>query len=80
MLSQTDAEGCDHPVAYFSRQLLPREQKYATTEKECLAIKLGVDAFQVYLLGNEFTIQTDHRVFHWLKNSTTVITDYWDRV
>ena len=27
VLSQTDAEGCDHPVVYFSRKLLPREQK-----------------------------------------------------
>ena len=66
VLIQIDAEGCDHPVAYFSRKLLPREQKYATIEKECLAIKLGVEAFQVYLLGNEFTIQTDHRALQWL--------------
>ena len=56
VLSQTDTEGYDHPVAYFSRKSLPREQKYATTEKECLAIKLGIEAFQVYLLGKEFTI------------------------
>ena len=34
--------------------------------KKCLAIKLGVEAFQVYLLGNEFTIQTDHRALQWL--------------
>ena len=60
-LSQTDTEGYDHPVAYFSRKLLPRKQKYATTEKECLAIKLGMEAFRVYLLGKGFTIQTDHQ-------------------
>ena len=53
-------------MAYFSRKLLPREQKYATIEKECLAIKLGMEAFQVYLLGKEFTIQTDHRELKWL--------------
>ena len=35
-------------------------------EKECLAIKLGVEAFKVYLLGKEFTIQTDHRALVWL--------------
>ena len=51
ILSQTDTEGYDHPVAYFSRKMLPREQKYATIEKECLAIKPGMEAFQVYLQG-----------------------------
>ena len=60
VLSQTDGEGVDHPVAYFSRKLLDREQKYSTTEKECLAIKLAVKAFQMYLLGRPFIIQTDH--------------------
>ena len=30
VLSQTDGEGVDHPVAYFGRKLLDREQKYST--------------------------------------------------
>ena len=68
VLSQADAEGLDHPIAFFSRKLLDREQKYSTTEKECLAIKLAVDAFQVYLLGRPFVIQTDHRTLQWLSN------------
>ncbi len=38
VLSQEDTEGFDHPVAFISRKLLPREQNYATVEKECLAI------------------------------------------
>ena len=37
-------------------------------EKECLAIKLAVNAFQVYLLGKPFVIQTDHRTLQWLNN------------
>ena len=35
--------------------------------------KLEVEAVQVYLLGNQLTIQTDHRAFQWLtkfKDST----------
>ena len=68
VLSQTDGEGVDHPVAYFSRKLLDREQKYSTIEKECLAIKLAVKAFQMYLLGRPFIIQTDHRTLQWLSN------------
>ena len=59
-------EGSEHPIAYFSRKLLPREQKFAVFEKECLAIKLACQAFRVYLLGREFTVQTDHRALEWM--------------
>ena len=31
-----------------------------------MAIKLGVEAFKVYLLGRYFTIKTDHRSLVWL--------------
>ena len=34
--SQDSEDGGDKPVAYFSRKLLPREEKYSTIEKECL--------------------------------------------
>jgi len=68
VLSQQDAEGWDHPVAFFSRQLLPREQRFSTVEKECLAIKLDIEAFHVYLLGREFMVQTDHWALQWLTN------------
>ena len=68
VLSQLDEGNKDHPVAYFSRKLLPREQKYSVIEKECLAIKLSVEAFQVYLLGREFLIEMDHRALQWLAN------------
>jgi phospholipid-translocating ATPase len=66
VLSQQSAEGVHYPVAYYSRKLLPREQCYATVEKECLAVKLGVEAFKVYLLGKPFVIQTDHSSLVWL--------------
>ena len=66
VLSQLDDEGDDHPVTFFSRKLLPREEKYSTIEKECLAIKLAVQTFRVYLLGAPFVIQTDYRSLEWL--------------
>ena len=53
----------------FSRKLFDREQKYSTIEKECLAIKLAVNAFQVYLLGQPFTIQTGHQMLQWMSNA-----------
>ena len=66
VLSQKDQDGDDHPVAYYSWKLLPREQQYSTIQKECLTIKLATHAFRVYLLGRPFTIQTDHRALEWL--------------
>ena len=65
VLSQIDKEGIEHPVAYYSCKLLPREEKYSTVEK-CLAIKLGIQNFRVYLLGRPFTVQTDHCCLEWL--------------
>ena len=38
VLSQVRADGEEHPIAYASRTLLPREESYAVIEKECLAI------------------------------------------
>ena len=66
VLSQFGGDDEEHPVAYYSRKLLPREEKYSTVEKECLAIILGIQTFRVYLLGRPFVIQTDHRSLEWL--------------
>lgn len=66
VLSQRDDNGDDKPNAYFSAKLLPREERYFMVEKECLAIKLGVQVFKVYLLGRPFQIQTDHTSLRWL--------------
>ena len=33
ILSQIDLEGLEHPIAYASRKLQPREEKVSTTEK-----------------------------------------------
>ncbi|PJE77625.1 hypothetical protein CI610_03448 [invertebrate metagenome] len=56
----------EHPIAYISRKLLPREQNYSTVEKECLAIVWSVESFAYYISGVKFTIQTDHNPLKWL--------------
>ena len=66
VLSQNGDDGCEHPVAYASRKLLPREVNYAVVEKECLAIVWALKFFHVYLYGQEFAIETDHEPLSWL--------------
>ena len=61
ILSQAADSGDDRPITYFSRKLLPREQRYSAVELECLAVISSVQHFRVYLTGVEFTVQTDHK-------------------
>ncbi len=67
VLSQKMEEGVEHPIAYFSKKLLPRETRYSSVEKECLAIIASLQHFQPYLLGRTFSIQTDHRALTYIE-------------
>jgi len=48
VLSQYSSDSQIHSVVYFSKKLLPREERYSTIEKEHLAVKLGIEAFQFW--------------------------------
>ena len=58
-----------HPVTFVSRKLLPRETRYSTIERECLAIVWCVTKLQRYLWGRQFVLQTDHRPLTYLAAS-----------
>lgn len=69
-----------HPVAYISRKLFPREVRYSTVEKECLAVKWALDTLKYYLLGREFVLETDHKALQWMnrmKDSNARITRWY---
>ncbi|XP_075768775.1 uncharacterized protein LOC142821515 isoform X2 [Pelodiscus sinensis] len=62
-----EEEGQEHPILYLSRKLFPREKGYATIEKEALALKWAVDSLRYFLLGDEFTVVTDHAPLQWMQ-------------
>ncbi len=62
-----DVDDLLKPVAYASRCLLDREQRYATVERECLGIIWAIGKFQYYLFGREFVLQTDQQALTYLK-------------
>jgi hypothetical protein len=51
----------NHPVAYQSQALSPRNQALSTYEKECLGILIAVDKWRPYLQHKQFVIRTDHK-------------------
>ena len=56
MLLQTQKCSKDKVIAYASRSLNTAEVNYSQIEWECLTIYFGWVRFQMYLLGQEFTI------------------------
>lgn len=50
MLTQKQ-NGTDRVVSYFSAKLTPTQQRYMTTEKECLAVILSIEKFRHYIDG-----------------------------
>ncbi|UYV65502.1 K02A2.6-like [Cordylochernes scorpioides] len=61
VLSQVQGDNDIRPVAFASRTLTPAEKKYSQLEWEALGIVFEVTRFRNYLLGNSFTLRTDHK-------------------
>jgi hypothetical protein len=49
----------EHPIAYISRSMGPKNLGLSTYEKECMAILFAAEQWRPYLQHGEFIIQTD---------------------
>lgn len=61
VLSHLMSNGEQRMIGCISRTLMPAEKNYSVIHREALSIYYGVYKFQHYLIGREFTIQTDHK-------------------
>ena len=61
VLSLIQEDGTRKPVYYISRPLTDTEQKYTVIEKEVLATTWACGRFNDYILGLQFTVETDHK-------------------
>ena len=73
VLLQEDNNGIDHPVCYFSKKFNKHQKEYSTVEKECLALILAIQQFEVYLTSSTspIVVFSDHNplsFLHKLKN------------
>ena len=62
VLLQEEKDGVDHPVCYYSRKFNKSQKHYSTIEKECLALVLALQHFEVYLSSSSLPIHvfSDH--------------------
>ena len=59
---QEDNDGVDHRVCYFSKKFSKVQRNYSTIEKECLALLLALQHFEVYVTSLRLPIKvfSDH--------------------
>lgn len=70
VLYQTQDNGSRRPVCFISRSLTNAEKNYATIEKEALAVTWACERLTDYVLGRNFTVETDHKPLVPLLSST----------
>lgn len=61
VLKQTQPNGKDKPVAYFSKKLNQSQKQKKAVYLECLAIKEAIKYWQYWLIGKSFTVYSDHK-------------------
>lgn len=71
ILSQKQAGGKEHPVAFLSKSLSPAERNYDIYDKEMLAVVKALEHWKMYLQGTEdpLGIITDHKNLVYFQNS-----------
>ena len=72
MLVQSDSQGIDKPVAYFSKKFNKHQKNYSVIEKECFALILALQHFEVYLSNTyPITVYTDHNPLKFIAKMKT---------
>lgn len=66
-LFQIDNNGDHRVISFSSRSLNTQERRYFTTEKEGLAVIYALQKFRTFLIGEKFTIWTDHKSLSFIK-------------
>ena len=59
-------DGKERAICYASRSLSKSQTKFSATRRELLALVTFTRHFRQYLLGQKFTIVTDHSALQWL--------------
>lgn len=59
-------EGCDRPIMYMARALIPAETRYSTYEQELLGVIYCLTKSRSFIYGQIVEVKTDHQSLKWL--------------
>ena len=78
VLSQVQ-DGQERAICYASKAFSKTQTRYCATKRELLVVVNYTQHFKHYLLGEKFTIITDHRALQWLHNfrDPGALTAHW---
>lgn len=60
--------GEEKVIAYHSAKFSRTQQNYSATERECLAVLMGIEKFRPFIDGVSVRVITDHASLKWLQN------------
>ena len=66
---QLEIDDCEVPVGYWSRLLTKSERNYCVSDREVLAVVWAVKKCRHFLMGQKFTLITDHSALVHLMNT-----------
>ena len=62
------------PIAFASKSLTDTETRYANIEREIIAIVFACQRFNTYVLGRQFTVESDHKSLEMIHQKSLVST------
>ena len=65
------------PIAFISKKFSAQAQKWSTIEQEAYGIFYSVKHLAYYLIGKQFTIETDHNNLLWMESSDVPKITRW---
>ena len=70
-LTQTDDQGRELPIAFYSKRLTETQRNWATIEKEAYAVLEALRLFQTWVFGCKINVYSDHNPLSFLTTSAT---------
>ena len=79
VLLQEDDEGVEHPVCYFSKKFNKSQRNYSTIEKECPALLLALQYFEVYVssFSLPIVVYNDHNPLVFIHKMKDILYHHW---